>query len=807
MRNALLLGLLLLSQIARSQTMLPAAEWCAQGKKFLTAAPPTFGPDTRSDSIDIRNTVLLLNITDFGAKEISGTAAIRFTARVDGISEIRLDLLNMTINQVSPIDSLTWAYDGSLLKINWDTPLNAGQEKQIQIDYHGKPVQDASGWGGFYWQGDYAYNLGVGFAADPHTYGRAWFPCFDNFVERSEYFFRITTPADKPAYCNGTLLSQGALPNGNIQRTWVLPNPIPSYLACVAVGPFTSFKREYTGETGPVPVDIAVAPADSNKLRASFEHLPDALAAFEHWYGPYRWNKIGYSIVPFDQGAMEHATNVAYMRNAVDGTLASETLMAHEFSHHWWGDLATCSTAEDMWLNEGWAVYSEHLFLEQVYGPARYQDVVRSNFLNVLENTHVKEGGYRAVSGLPHALTYGDHVYKKGAVIPHNLRGYMGDSLFRLGLRTALENTQFDDWSSAELRDQLSTATGIDLTDFFDDWVFQPGFSHFSIDSIRVLLSPVDAPTQIKVFVKQKLRGATHFYQNVPLEFTAVNVFGNRRYHTAVVSGENSTIEFTVPAWFGLNNVWLNTRQKLTFARAEQEVVAKTIGTINASPAKMTLNVKNLPYDTALIRIEHHYAMPDTAGTANPSGFHLSNRYWTVDALQPFEAEATLIYDGKGQADQLDAELFAQTGPKEDSIILAYRPGPGHPWKEHPNYSKNTIGSAQDRYGVLRPMSLPAGQYTIAKGVGTVAVQSLERAPLRISVTPNPASARIRIQSDEPMEQLQIFNLKGEMVFEKKAVQGKAVEVQTSSWPAGMYWALVTGGGRAGVAGPFSVVK
>ncbi len=499
---------------------------------------------------------------------------------------------------------------------------------------------------------------------------------------------------------------------------------------------------------------------------------------------------------------MEHATNIAYMRSAVDGTTASETLMAHELSHHWWGDLATCSSAEDMWLNEGWAVYSEHLFLEQVYGPERFREVVEDNFLDVLEHTHVNEGGYRAVSGLPHDLTYGDHVYHKGAVVAHNLRGYLGDSMFRSGLRIALENNQFADWSSDGFRDKLSAATGYDLNDFFDDWVFQPGFTHFSVDSFQVLFSPVDAPTEVHAFVKQKLRGATHFYQNVPLEFTITDPFGNREYRSAMVSGENSTVQFTLPAWFIPAHLWVNTRQHITLARADKEHVVTSLSTYNFAPAKLNLKITKLPADSALIRVEHHYAMPDTAGNANPQGFRLSNRYWSIDALQNFEGEATLIYDGKGQLDQLDAELFSQTGPKEDSIVLLYRSGPGQPWLEHPNYTKNTVGSTQDRFGILRTLQTPPGEYAIAKGAGTT--PAFEQTPNTITaaITPNPATDWIRIRADYPFERIRVVNSRGDLVREIDLPLTKETQITTASWPAGTYWFVLSGKGRSGVAGP-----
>lgn len=776
-----------------AQKRIPAAEWCAAGKKHLAAASPAGDADTRSDSVDIWETIIQLDSVDFTNRLIKGAATIKFVAKADSVSDIRLDLLNMTIDAIFGFTPDQWSYDGKQLKVRFPTPINTGSNGILKIYYRGQPVQDASGWGGFYWQGEYAYNLGVGFAADPHNFGRAWFPCFDNFVERCAFKFQITTPANQPAFCNGRLMALTNLPDGRIKRDWWLDEEIPSYLASVAIGPFTSFKSEYPGEIGPVPVEIAAAPADTNKLKASFTHLPEALAAFEHWYGPYRWNRIGYAIVPFTQGAMEHATNIAYMRAAVDGTTGNETLMAHELSHHWWGDLATCADAGDMWLNEGWAVFSEHLFLEWVYGRERYDQAVRNNFLDVLEQTHVREGGYRAVSGLPHELTYGEHTYNKGAVVAHNLRGYLGDSLFRTGLRTALEDNRFAHWNSARFRDKLAAATGRDLGNFFDDWVFSPGFTHFSIDSFTVHSPPVDTYYIVTVYPKQKLRGAPHFYQNVPLEFTFLAENGLRQYRVAAVSGQRDSVQFNFPADFFLKRVWLNTRQRLTLARAEKEIVATAPVNYNFAPAKMSVKINALEADSVLIRVEHHYAMPDTAGSANPHGFRFSNRFWTVDALTGFDGDASIFYDGKGKLDQLDTELFAQTGPSEDSIIVAYRPAAGYPWQYYPDQIKNTVGASQDRMGLLRIAHLKPGQYAIAKGALTVATNEAPAATFTASVFPNPASRWIRVKSEEPFEKLCLLGANGEIFRDLAFPSTTETEISVDGLTAGSYWVVLFG--------------
>lgn len=778
-----------------AQKMLESSEWC--GKKHSVPQPAFFNlSDGRSDSIDILHTRIELNLMN--APQIMAGCALTLSAKVNGITEIRLDLQGLTVDSVRSANQslLPFVQAGPAVIVQFAQAINTGDQTTITVHYRGIPPTDASGWGGFYHTGGYSFNLGVGFAADPHSFGRAWFPCFDNFVERSSFEFDITSPLDKPSYCNGTLFFESTTAN-SIRRVWKLDEHIPSYLACFAIGPYTSFLREYQGQNGLIPLEIAAAPADTNRVRNTFQNLQKAIEGFEDWFGPYQWEKIGYSLVPFNSGAMEHATNIAIGRVYVDGTLNYETLWAHELGHMWWGDLATCSTAEDMWLNEGWASYCEHLFTEKVYGQTAFRNAVRANHLPVLQNAHINEGGYRAVSGLPHNLTYGAHVYNKGATVAHNLRGYLGDSLFRVGCREALAGTRFEDWSSAGFRDKLEAATGQDLHDFFEDWVFAGGYPDYTIDSTKVILSPVDGPTLVRLFVKQKLRGAPHFHQNVPLEITFLMSNGQRLFRTGMVSGENAVLEFQFPAWGPLPlNFFVNTNQKIMIARAEGEKILLGTGNSNFTDARFNLTVNALGADSVLFRVEHHYAAPDQAG-ANPDGYALSNRYWSVLAATKqfpagFDAQAVLIYDGRGQGDQLDAELFAATGPSEDSVVLLYRPGPGHPWQEWPTYTKVTLGSTTDRFGQLRPTGIAAGEYTIGKGQTMLAAP--EAHPLgRVRVSPNPSKGRTRVQADEPFEQLALIASDGQTEKTWNFAPATETSIDLEGLAPGTYWLWIQG--------------
>lgn len=750
-------------------------------------------PDPRSDSIDLTHCWITLDLSHADQKVISGNCKWVFSPKLENVQALRFDLLALAVDSVLLNNQqVVFQQTVNQVIIPLTASLSVNTINSITFYYHGSPIMDSSGWGGFYFSGSYAFNLGVGFNSDPHNFGRAWFPCFDNFTERSTYTFDVYTKPDQPAYCNGDLLTDETTPEGLRRRLWLLNYSIPSYLACVAIGPYTSFTRTYPGQNNPIRVEIAAAPGDTNKVRNTYQHLPQAIQAFEHWYGPFKWPKIGYSLVPFDRGAMEHATNISIGKAYVDGTLNYETLWAHELSHHWWGDLATCATAGDMWLNEGWANYSEKLFTEWLYGRAAYLKAVKDNFLDVLQNAHVEEGGYRAVSGVPTEYTYGKHVYNKGSAVAHNLRGYLGDSLFQVGIRSALEQTNFHAWSSADFREKLESATGENLHDFFDDWVFAPGFPDFLIDSIQWGTAP-NGFLKATIFIRQKLRGAPHFHRNVPLQFTAVDDQGHKAFFERMVSGENSVAEVEFdPQLLQPTDIWVNTNLQLLQARTDGEKMLKTNGA-NFTDAKFNLQVNQTGADSVLFRVEHHFAAPDNLG-ANPNNYVLTSRFWQVYGHFPagFNAQAVVSYDGRGQLDQLDTELFASTSPLEDSVLLLYRSGAGYPWQEWPDYDKITLGVTTDRFGQLRIRGLKAGQYTIGKGVTQLASQEPPNPFGKVQLYPNPSGGMVEISAENPFSGVQLIDNTGKELQYVHFSRNTSIKINVAGTPAGTYWVILS---------------
>lgn len=801
MKSFFLLSSLLIVSLLPAQTVTN----CQQQHNHTSAIaqPPLLMADTgRSDTIDILDIDISLNVTDFTTDTIRGGTSLRFTPLMNNVSEIDLDLLELLVDSVK-IGSqvLTYTYNDTLLRVTLPAAMNPGDTNTVTVWYHGVPQIDATGWGGFYFQSGYAYNLGVGFGADPHNYGRVWFPCFDNFVERSTYTFRITSSNGKIAYCNGLLTGDTTLANNDRLRTWRLNETIPSYLASVSVSNYTHVHQTFNSVNGAIPVWLTALPTDTTNMKNSFLHLDNALHGFEARYFPYSWPRVGYCLVPFSSGAMEHATNISFPRLAANGALTYESdLMAHELSHHWWGDLATCRTPEDMWLNEGWATFSQSIFVEWVYGYAQYKNYRRVAHENVLHYAHINDNGYRAVSGVPHAYTYGDHVYQKGADVAHALRGYMGDTTFFNALHYHLLQSQYKDVSSVDFMNNLITSSGNNtLVDFFNDWVFSPGFPHFSIDSSKV--TPNGQNWDVTIYVKQKLNHAPHYYNNVPLEVTFRDAQGNSDTRNFTMSGH--LMQFTYTTTFQPSYSALNMEEKIDDAIIAESRSITGPGLQNLTLARCSLTVVNMN-DSAFVRVEHNFAPPDSI-VNNFNNYRISPyRYWKIDGMLPttFYATAKLYYDGRnttaGSGGHLDDDLTAING---DSIILLYRRNTADDWHEWPHYTKTRIGSAAtSKYGYVVVDSVALGEYAFANGVSQVliGVNEPELQPLsELEIFPNPSTGAFTVAYDAKSDaacRLECYDMTGRLIMGDSVSSSGHFSFPAGTLDAGSYIFILSDG-------------
>lgn len=737
------------------------------------------------DTIHVKKYSLSLDSIDYTKQRIRGHATLVIEPKLNGVNNITLSLLKLTIDSItSGGQLLSFTYNDTTIRITPLSALNLGDTLVLTVYYGGKPQLDAK-FGGFYFNGVYAFNIGVGFAADPHPIGRYWFPCIDEFTDKSVYDFHIVTDSAYKAFCNGNLDS--VIYNGNGMATWhwTINELIPSYLAAVAVAPFTTLKYTYQG----IPVEIACLPSDVPATVSAFAHLDSCLMFFMRMYGAYPWNKVGYVAVPFTGGAMEHATSIHIGKIFVSP--AFETTWAHELSHMWWGDKVTCTTEQDMWLNEGTAVANEHLFTELFYGTQAYKTAIRSNLRQVLQFSHVVDGGYHALNAVPHAYTYGRTVYLKGASIVHTLRKYMGDSAFFQGARSYMNNLAYGNASSADFRDQLSSATGIPLTTFFNDWVFTAGFPHFAVDSFKTVAN--GSKFNVTVYTRQKQKGNTHIY-TMPVECT----FSNGVVDTTVTMLINAaTNSFTYTLNFSPLRTTIDKDDKMADAIIADERILNATGNTPFAESVGNVNVKTVGAGPSVVRIEHNFVAPDDF--KNIKGIRVSDyHYFRVDGVfqTGFLAAATFFYNGSLNpgGGYLDNTLI--TG-KEDSLVLLYRTGTTDDWHIVTAATANYGGSRTDKIGNFTVDTLKKGEYAFGYKKYNVGINEADNAKsFLLQAYPNPTAEGCTIGFTLPpgkKGKIQIHNQLGQNVFSSPVFSHQqSIWWDTFKIPAGIYTAIIS---------------
>ena len=750
-------------------------------KTSATATPP-INNNGKSDTLDILHFDLEFDMTQIQNGLLTGVAELTIVCQLNNIFQVNLDFLALNIDSVKFNDSLSCTYsfnNGPHFPVYLPDTLNSTDTFTLAIYYYGSPVQDASGWGGFHLNSPYFYNLGVGFAANPHTFGRAWFPCFDNFVEKSTFSFHVKTAGGRKAFCNGirTSIDTSSFGGDTIVSHWSLIDPIPPYLASIAISDY----EELTSTHANMPFILLAREVDTNKAKGSFANLPAIYDNFVTRYGPYFWQKVGYAVTPL--GAMEHATSIHYPRSDVNGNLSSEDLIAHELFHHWFGNLVTCETAGDMWINEGLAEYASNQYLEDLKGYSDYMDAVIANHFYVMRQAHITDDGYHALYNLPNELTYGDHTYQKGAMVGHNLRGYLGDSDFFSGLTTLLANNKYGNLNSIQFRDQLSQITGYNLNSFFADWVFDAGYPDFNIDSMQVITNALPEKT-VNIRVSQRMLATTKRFTNVPLTLTFHDAQWNTASYNVLFTNADTIYTLLVPfhpTWATINE---NNKVLIGVTVYDETLTSNVIR--QNTKGLMDVYVTANP-DSARLRVEHHWAGPSATGNEN---FRLSSaRYWRVTGTFPaaFQANAKFQYISSASNAYLDEDLLANG---EDSLILVYRKDASHEWAEYGYYHKDVMGSPNNKIGRMYIHSLIPGEFAMANGKSMFKLEENLQQPT-FTLFPNPATDSIIIEH-EPVNstsQWTIRDVKGRVLLTGDfKLQTESTQISISSLAAGTYF-------------------
>lgn len=715
----------------------------------------------RSDTFDILHYDIAIDVTDYATQQLKAATTITFSPLMAGQNFIRFELWDLQVDSVtSPAGPLTFVNDGQTLRVNFLAPPDVGSESSLTVYYHGHPHRDPD-WGGFYFESNYIYNLGIGLTTIPPNFGKVWYPCFDSFEERATYTYHVKSSGTFRAHCQGDFLGEVQLGGDTVVRTFSMDQRIPTHLSAIAVADYVDTDFVHVGANGDLPVRLTAKPAQMAAMETKFADIGAAIDACEYWYGPYPWQRVGYVLTT--DGALEIPTNIAYPDFMPTQSLfENRGLFTHELGHHWWGNLVTPHTQQDMWLKEGPAEYSSHLVEEWIGGRTAFDNVVKDNQLYVLQQANDQDGGYQPLSPMPDPYIYGITTYYKGAAVLHNLRGYLGDTLFRQGMHDVQAAHAYSTLDAAGFRDALEVSTGYDLHPFFTDQVFAPGFSVFVLQTMDA--QPNGGTWDVDLSIKQKLRGTTVFHLDVPLDITLIGAAGQRQEYQQLVGGEFSDV--ALQCGFEPVMVELNGHNRLNQARMDidQQLVPGVAFTGILPRVEFRLYADSLA-DTTLVRVEHIWAAPDQgplgAGITEMSPAH----YWTVDGLWPAGTalHARLTYSALSPS-SIDHDFL---GSDETGVLVAYRADASLPWEVYTDQSVHT-GIVTNGSGYLDIDVLRKGQYALAKGDVSVGVPSIGTAEDVLSLYPVPATDRLLVDALKghgSSMRISIFDTDGRMVL------------------------------------------
>jgi len=390
---------------------------------------------------------------------LDGVATIDLVATED-LDQFNLDLRGLTASKVTVGGkSMAFTQSENELVITPRPKLKAGAEAQVVVTYGGTTIRPTDIEDALY--GWVTTRDGAMVVSEPEG-SATWFPVNDHPTDKASFTFEITVPAGLVAVANGLPTGPPVTAGGRTTWNWDAPDPMAAYLATASVGDYVV--NQYTAANG-TPIFDAVDPTRLGAPSADLAKTSDMLVFFESLYGPYPFNSYGAIVDDDSVGyALETQTRSFFSRNAREGTIA------HELAHQWMGDHVSPYRWADIWLNEGWASYSEWMWTEHTGGAS-----AQESFDDVMSIPADDEEFWGVVVDDPGPLgLFLGPIYDRGAATLHALRVEVGDEAFFEIAQGWVDRFGGGTASTADFIALSEEISGQDLEHFFDVWLSTP---------------------------------------------------------------------------------------------------------------------------------------------------------------------------------------------------------------------------------------------------------------------------------------------------------------------------------------------
>ena len=403
-------------------------------------------------------------------RRVTGTVHMRAEVVGDPIDRIEVDLLdNMTVSHVTVSEtSVSFRHENDLLDIELDRSYGTGEVVDVTIDYDGNPAAGGLGSFGF----DFHAGKPMIWSLSEPFGARNWWPCKDQPSDKADSVdIRVTVPKGMIVASNGLL--REIRDNGDTETYWWHESyPIVTYLVSVAIYEYATYFDHFKySETDSMEIQFYVFPDHLQSVQSNYAKTKNMLAIFSELYGPYPFLDEKYGHAEFVWGGgMEHQTCTS-----LGGW--SEALIAHELAHQWWGDMITCRDFHHIWLNEGFATYSEALYWERKDGIVHYhEDMAHNEYYG---------GGTIYVPDLSDVwrIFHGGLSYGKGAWVLHMLRHVVGDTTF-FNILQAYYDSVFQHGTAVteDFQAVCEAVSGMALGWFFQEWIYGEYYPVYTYD-------------------------------------------------------------------------------------------------------------------------------------------------------------------------------------------------------------------------------------------------------------------------------------------------------------------------------------
>lgn len=419
--------------------------------------------DRPGDGFEVTRYSLALT-PDIQSRTIAGRETIKLHATVDGVRRLNfsanaLDIDGAALDGVALVHSV----QGDVLGFDLPRPLRRGRIATLRISYHGRPAR------GFAGSGSMLYTSY--FACD-------WMICSqDKFGEKAAFSLDLRAPAGMTTLSVGRLIAKRPGPDGSEIHHWQAPRPYSPYLYGFAVGRFTRVTE--AARSGKLTYLSNIA--DAGDLTRRFAGTRD-MVTFLSGKAGVPLPAAEYSQLLVEGGEAQEAATYSVLGAdvlpATPNDAADDWAIAHELAHQWWGNLITCRTLEDFWLNEGITTFMTAAWKEHRYGRVAYDAelaVARTRLEKARASGFDKplawEGSYPSLR-IRRAVQY-----SKGTLFMAHLRATLGEAAFWSGLRRYTRGHAGGTVTSIDLERAMEASSGQDLRPLFAEWVFGEGLS------------------------------------------------------------------------------------------------------------------------------------------------------------------------------------------------------------------------------------------------------------------------------------------------------------------------------------------